>query len=388
MSKRLEAEVWALDNCAGCGLCVSACSKQVLVWGEVDHPELRQPIKTVGYTKNVLDSCTFCEQFCEEVCPRLEHLPPYEARLIKAAKAQGPVLTGEPNGVILGILAAGRSAGLIDGAVMLDFDPWKLEPVVRVASTVEDIVDSLGPQYLWAPVLDSLNQAIFDWGMENLAVVGTPCTAQAIRKLKDSTNPRLKPYQDAVRLVISNFCTGVYKPEMIQEVVIKEMGVPKDAIRRIETTAGHDGIKVILWDKSEKTIGRNKVERFTRSGCGSCDDYLGTSADIAVGYLGAGEEASTLMVYSSVGDVFTRNAIRMNLLEVTDKVDLELLKAAADEKGRRERAQELKDFRVLMLDAMADPLKRGEAIQQFVRLYRTPTRSKPQEAVRNGCTGC
>ena len=25
MSKRLEMEVWSLDNCAGCGLCVAEC---------------------------------------------------------------------------------------------------------------------------------------------------------------------------------------------------------------------------------------------------------------------------------------------------------------------------------------------------------------------------
>jgi len=44
---------------------------------------------------------------------------------------------------------------------MLDMDPWDLKPVARVASTVEDIVDNVGPQYLWAPVFDALNEAVF-----------------------------------------------------------------------------------------------------------------------------------------------------------------------------------------------------------------------------------
>jgi len=88
------------------------------------------------------------------------------------------------------------------------------------------------------------------------------------------------------------------------------------------------------------------------------------------------------------GDIFVRNAIQMNLLTTTGEVDLEALAAAASEKDRRQRAKAFKDLRVLMLDALADPMKRGEAIQQFVRLYRTPARSEAREIVRSNCTGC
>ena len=78
----------------------------------------------------------------------------------------------------------------------------------------------------------------------------------------------------------------------------------------------------------------------------------------------------------------------MNLLKTDLEVDMDALAAAASEKGRRERAKDYKDLRILMLDALDDPLKRSEAIQQFVRLYRTPVRSDIQEVVRSNCTGC
>ena len=91
MSKRLETEVWSLDTCAGCGLCVAACSKQVLGWVESDHPTLEKRTKTVGYTKTTLDSCNFCQRFCEEACPRLQRWAPMEARTTLAAAARGPV---------------------------------------------------------------------------------------------------------------------------------------------------------------------------------------------------------------------------------------------------------------------------------------------------------
>lgn len=388
MSKRLEAEVWSLNNCAGCGLCVAACSKQVLAWNGGDHPILEKRIKTVGYTKGPLDSCAFCQKFCEEACPRLERWSALEAKVTVAAQTHGPVKGGSPNDVIRSIVAAGRSAGLLDGVVMLDLDPWELKPVARVASTVEEIMDNVGPQYLWAPIFDVLNEAVFERRMENIAVVGMPCAAQAIRRIKASSNVRLRPYQAALRLSIAVFCTGIYKPELVDEVLIKRMGIARDQVKRLEVSADREWLRVVLWDDAVRTIPRQQVESFTRAGCGTCDDYLGESADLAVGALGAPAGTSTLMIRTRAGDVFARNAIQMNLLETSPTVDQAALTAAAGDKDRRERAQAFRDLQLLMLDALADPLKRGEAIQQFVRLYRTPLRSTAAETVRNGCTGC
>lgn len=388
MSKRLEAEVWSLDNCAGCGLCVAACSKQVLQWENHDHPVVEKRIKTVGYSQGPLDSCSFCQKFCEEACPRLERWAPLEARITFSARARGPIKSGSPNDVIRAILAAGRSAGLLDGVVMLDVDPWDLKPVARVVTTIEEIAECVGPQYLWAPVFDVINSAIFERGMLNLAVVGTPCAAQAVRKIKESTNPRLQVYRDAIRLTAAVFCTGIYRPEVIEEILVKRMDVPSDQVKRLEISPDREWMRAVLWDGSVRTIPRQQAEGFTRKGCSICDDYLGESADLAVGSLGAPESATTLIVRTRTGDVFVRNAVQMNLLEVDHKVDLAALESAAAEKDRRERARAFKDLQILMLDALGDPLKRSEAIQQFVRLYRTPARPGSQETVRSGCTGC
>ncbi|MGD9093360.1 MAG: Coenzyme F420 hydrogenase/dehydrogenase, beta subunit C-terminal domain, partial [Anaerolineales bacterium] len=329
-----------------------------------------------------------CEQFCEEVCPRLERWPALEAKVTRAARSLGPIKAGTPNDVIRSILVAGRSAGLLDGVVMLDLDPWELKPIARVANNVEEIVDSLGPQYLWAPVLDALNEAIFQRRMRNLAVVSTPCSGQAIRKLKKSLNPRLKPYQDAIRLSVAVFCTGIYQPELVDNVLVKRMGIQREHVKRLEVSADREWLSVTLWDNSTRIIPRQQAEQYMRSGCASCNDYLGESADIAVGSLGATENSSTLIIRTRIGDVFVRNAIQMNLLETTQEVDMEVLAAAASEKDRRKRAQAFNDLQLLMLDALTDPAMRGKAIQQFVHLYRTPVSSAPQEAVRNSCTGC
>ncbi|RPI85798.1 MAG: 4Fe-4S dicluster domain-containing protein [Chloroflexi bacterium] len=388
MSKRLETEVWSLDNCAGCGLCVAACSKQVLQWQSADHPEVVRPLKTVGYSKAPLDSCSFCEKFCEEVCPRLDRWAPYETRAIISATARGPVRSGAPNDVIRSILAAGRTTGLIDGVIMLDLDPWDLKPVARVASTIEEIVDNVGPQYLWAPVFEALNDAVYEKGFENLAIVSTPCSAQAVRKIKSSKNPRLRTYQDAIRLSVAVFCTGIYKPEIVEEVLVRRMDVARDQVKRLEISPDREWMRAVLWDGTVRTIPRQQAESYTRPGCGSCDDYLGESADIAVGSLGAPEGTSTVIIRTRAGDVFVRNAMQMNLLEATSNVDTAALEAAAAEKDRRARGRDFKSLQILMLDALADPAKREDAVQQFVRLYRTPVRPGIKGSARSGCTGC
>jgi coenzyme F420 hydrogenase subunit beta len=389
MVKRLETEVWILDNCAGCGLCVAACSKQVLTWQDGgSHPLLEKRTKTLGLSKTSLDSCSFCERFCEDVCPRLERWTPIEAHVVRAVRARGPVYSGAPNDVMRAIASAGRSAGLLDGVIMLDLDPWDLKPTARLAGNVEQIVDAIGPQYLWAPVFERLNEAVFEQKMENLAIVGTPCTAQAIRRLRASKNPRLKPYQDAIRLSIAVFCTGIYRPEMIEEVLVRRMDVGREQVRRLEFSPDRQWMRAVLWDGSVRTIQRQQAETFTRPGCGKCDDYLGESADLAIGSLGAPADSSTLIVRTRAGDIFSRNAIQMGLLETSPEVDLQALEAAAGEKDRRERAQAFKDLEILMLDGLVDPRKRAEAIQQFIRLYRTPARPGSLERVPRGCTGC
>jgi coenzyme F420 hydrogenase subunit beta len=369
-------------------MCVATCSKQVLTWDGGDHPVLEERTKTVGYSTTPLDTCSFCEKFCEESCPRLDRWNPLEARVTVAARAKGPIESGATNDVIRSILTAGRSAGMLDGVVMLDLDPWELKPYARVASSVEEIVDSVGPQYLWAPVLNALNEAIFTRGMGNIAVVGSPCVAQAIRRIRKSAHPLLRPYREAIRLSVAVFCTGTYKPEFIDEILVKQMGIDKNQVKRLEVSQDGEQMSVILWDESIRSIPRQDAERYTLAGCGRCDDYLGESADLAIGALGVDADSSALIIRSRTGDVFVRNALQMNLLVTTKKVDAKVIQAAAEEKDRRKRARAFKDLRVLMLDALADPQKRSQAIQQFVRLYRTPARTSVQETPGSGCTGC
>jgi len=391
MSTRLQQEVWNLQRCSGCGVCVAACSKGVLYWADEQHPLLEERQKALGLSRLKLRTCEVCEKFCELSCPRLVDWTPIEPRTVASARSAGVVQSGHPNNVIQGLLVAARSADLIDGVVMLDMDRWTLEPIACVATTVDEIVSGVGMQYLWAPVLSALNEAIFERSLTRLAVVGTPCVAQGVRRLMGAENNRLWPYQQAIRLTIAHFCTGVYMPNMITDLLERGMGILRSQIKGLTTSVADGTLTVSLWDGTKHTIPLTDVEPFTRHGCASCDDYLGESADIAVGTIGAQPGYATLIARTPAGEVFVRNAVEFGLLETTAQVDEAALHSAKAEKDRRARAQAFDEFRILMLDALDNPKKRAQVRKQFVNLYGLPqvkTSNSKREECNVSCSGC
>jgi coenzyme F420 hydrogenase subunit beta len=389
MSIRLQREVWALDRCSGCGACVAVCSKNMLYWDGEQHPVLQEREKALGLSRLKLRSCEVCEKFCELSCPRLVEQTSMKSHSLFSARSAGVIGSAYPNDVIQSLLVAARSADLIDGVVMLDMDPWTLEPVTRVATTVDEMITGVGMQYLWAPLLSALNEAIFDLDLTKLAIVGTPCMAEGARRLMDAEHERLWPYQQAVRVTIARFCTGVYMPNMVTNLLERGMGIPRHQIRNLTTMVTDDVLKVSLWDGAERTIPLTDVEPFTRHGCRSCNDYLGETADISVGALGALPGYATLVTRTLAGEAVVQNACSFGLLETVAQVDETALNAAKGEKDRRTRARAFDEFCILMMDALSDPKQRAQVRKQFVRLYGAPQAQASRKEERHAaCSGC
>jgi coenzyme F420 hydrogenase subunit beta len=388
MSTMLQNEVWSLDRCSGCGACVAACSKGVLYWGSEQHPLLEERQKRLGLSQIKLRTCEVCERFCELSCPRLVDRASLEPTGTLSARSAGVVQSGERNDVIRALLVAARCANLIDGAITLDIDPWTLEPTARVATSVDEIVSSAGVQYLWGPVLDALNEAVYERELRRLAVVGVPCVAQAVHRIVHSDNQRLSPYRQAIRVTISAFCTGTYVPSMVADLLERGMGIKRERISGIRSSVAEGILKVSLWDGEERTVPITDVEPFTRKGCGTCDDYLGEAADISVGTVGAQPGYATLITRTLGGEVFLQNAIMFGLLETTDVVDQNALDSARADKDRRSRAEAFDEFRILLLDSLSDPKKRAEVRKAYVELYGVPGEASERSKAHVVCSGC
>ncbi|MBN1314644.1 MAG: Coenzyme F420 hydrogenase/dehydrogenase, beta subunit C-terminal domain [Anaerolineales bacterium] len=389
MSLRLQQEVWALQRCSGCGMCVAACSKGVLYWDDEQHPMLEEREKNLGLSRIKLRTCEVCDKFCELSCPRLEKISPFEQKSAVSARSASILQSGAPNDVIKSILIAALSAELIDGVVMLDMEPLTLKPVARVATSVGEVASSIGMQFLWAPVLSAVNEAIFERGLSKIAVVGSPCVAEGVRRIVEADNAKLWPYREAIRLTISQFCSGVYMPDMVYTLLEQGMGIARSQIKSLVTSGTNGSLTVTLWNGKEQTIPLTDVEPYTRRGCASCDDFIGESADIAIGSIGALPNYATLITNTAIGEAFVQNAQRYGLLETIPQIDTAVLDAARTEKDRRTRAQNLNEFRILALDSLLDPKKRALVRQQFVNLYGAPqTGAKNKESNYVYCSGC
>jgi coenzyme F420 hydrogenase subunit beta len=391
MSKQLEQEVWALDRCSGCGLCVATCSKGMLHWDDAaKHPVREERQKTIGLTQIPLDTCSFCQTFCGETCPRLHRWEELPTRRVLSAKTKGATDSGEPTEVIKSLLISALSARLIDGVIMSDVNGWNMEPRARVMTSVGEVADVLGVQGLWVPILDTLNEAVYEKKLHRIAIVGPPCASEAIRTLMASDNERLSPYKEAIELTIALFCTGAYYPRLVYEFLQEVSGIPRHHVRRVYVSPRDRELRVLLWDDSVKKMPLSKIERYTRPGCASCGDFLGESADIAVGNLGANEGYCTVITRSEAGDLCLQNALDFEVLEAIEQVDSEALKRASEEKERRDRAEAFDELMLMMLDALREPRKRAEARQEFVRLYESESISESvEEGKRHGaCAGC
>ena len=389
MSNRLQPEVWALDRCSGCGACVAACSKDLLYWGEEQHPLLEERQKALGLSRLKLRACEVCQRFCEEACPRLIEPAPREMRRATSARCTQGSRRGDPNSVIQALLVAARSADLIDGAILLDLDPWSLAPFARIVTTVDEIVSTVGMQFLWAPVLSRLNEAIFTRGLRKLAIVGPPCAAAAARRLMETRQERLRPYRQSIRLALACFCTGMYLPNLVGDLLQEGLGVASVQVRGLTAHPSEGLLRVTLWDGPPRDFPLTQVQPFTRRGCGSCHDYLGESADLAVGAVGALRQHATLITRTAAGEALLWNAIRMGLLQIVAYVDEEALRQASAAKDRRARAEAMAECHILMLEALGDPKKRAEARRQFVSLYGLqPQRTSRKEDGDGSCDAC
>jgi len=307
-----------------------------------------------------------------------------------SVRAKGVIVSAEPNEVIKSLLVASRAAALIDGALLMDLNPWTLQPIVRIARSVEELTSGLGMQYLWAPLFDRLNEAIYEDGLHNLAVVGTPCVSQAVRRLRSSQSARLTLYREAIRLTIATFCTGLYRSELVTQLLSQEKGIALHQIQRLSISPRDGHLMALLWDGSEGIVPLEEVERYTRRGCASCNDLLGESADIAVGALGAKEGYCTLITRSEAGTICLRNAMSFGLLESVEEIDEAALLRAAEEKDRRKRAQAFDQLKLLTLDALRDPQKWVEAQREFSRLYGTKEapQARKERVCHDSCAQC
>jgi coenzyme F420 hydrogenase subunit beta len=312
--KDLKQTVWDADKCCGCGACVGVCPTEALYFDEeADHP------KSNDYCKVTRDSI-HCAA-CYYACPRVEGTCSDgfgEIISIYESKSKLPVSDAQSGGVVSSVLAAAFESNIIDGAIVMGLDKWSQLPQPTFVQTPDAAVRAAGSKYVWAPILKALRDAIEDRKLRKIAVVGTPCVATAVKRIRESNVDVLSIYKDAIRLSLGLFCTEIFTNSLLEDLHtthgIKPWEISGFDVKGalIVKLRSHDTLELPLRD----------VRAARRGGCAHCVDFTSEDADLSFGSVGASAGHTVVIVRTDVGEGVLALAQSTGFIELKSGVDI------------------------------------------------------------------
>jgi coenzyme F420 hydrogenase subunit beta len=298
--EELQQNVIAPKICTECAACYITCPFQGVLQYE-NEPMLTGECKSCG--------------LCLQVCPRYElnqqdlekfvfgrsrsSEEPYGVHrgLFAARSTQKDIYsTCQDGGVATTVLSKALSLNIIDGAAISGRHNWNCwQPVPLLALSREVLVTNAGTRYTYSPNLLAFKEGV-QQGLSRIAVVGTPCQIQAVRKIQNST---LKKYSQALGLTIGLFCSESFRYKgLIIDKIQTERGIDLQDIEKMNIKGG---LILYLKDKSMITISLKELKEITEQKCHVCTDFSAELADISVGGIGL-DGWTVTVVRSAIGE--------------------------------------------------------------------------------------
>lgn len=332
----LEIEVQARGLCNQCGGCVSFCSA-----GEFNV----LGIDGGGYPCFIdKEKCLKCG-ICYLICPEIKELerdvrkaykwvPPIGAykRAVSARSTDNRVLeVCTDGGVVTSLLAYMLEHRIVSGALVArKVSPFKREPMI--ARTYQDLIEAagfysyhslhlemLGEKYsTYSTTLPSIKD-FKDDPHSRLALVGTPCQVNTIRKMQ-----RLRVFPShVIRLTIGLFCMENFCfDSLVQSKKMQEkLGGPIEEVRKLNIK---EDLIVHFMDGRVLHLPFEDVDEFARPACLMCTDFANDFADISVGGLGSPDGYTTTLLRTEKGqEVYSRALKAGYIREISYKSPLD-----------------------------------------------------------------
>jgi coenzyme F420 hydrogenase subunit beta len=328
----LKNEVWDTGICSGCGACIAVCPADALSFAE---GEMVTSPQTTGYCKQATDTVP-CGA-CYDVCPRIGDQPAETLGKyleLVSAKSAFDIPHRQSGGAVTAILTNALDEGLIDAVVTVTEDRWSMKPSSVVITRSEVLIQQAGSRYSWwVPLLAALKNAVVERKFHRIAVIGVPCTVQALARIRSSENYLLKPYATSIRLVIGLFCTETFDYSALMQGKIRtHYQLDPHEIRKLDVKGK---LEILKHDGSTTNVPLAELETCIRKGCHYCTDFTAVFSDISAGAVGSPAGTTTLVIRTPAGKGFVDSAVRNHKLTLGAGADLAAIEKLAMAKIRK-----------------------------------------------------
>jgi len=319
--KELEEAVWKQGVCTKCGACAAVCPTGTLSLDDIS------PVYG-GNCKVVVENvpCGACYNSCGRA--RTSEPDKYNLKFY-AAKSSINVPYAQSGGVVTSLLVSAFDSGLIDGVLLMDVDRFSKEPRAVVVTTKEEVMNAAGSRYSWGNVLEGLGDAVKS-GLERLAIVGTPCAIESVRRIRSSKLDVLECYGKCIRFTIGVFCSGIFGN--IEDTVCSELDIGKWQIKKTEIK---DGKVYVHLKTGIRELPFSKVKDDVLPGCAKCTDFSSVFADVSTGNIGTDEGYTTLVIRNNSGKALVSNAVELGNIILSGDVDESAIEKAERRKKKR-----------------------------------------------------
>ncbi|MFX1392149.1 MAG: dihydroorotate dehydrogenase electron transfer subunit [Promethearchaeota archaeon] len=322
--QELDNEIIKTGKCVYCGACGAFCANIKFDF------EKEIPIED-GSCKDIT-TCRNGFGLCYNICPKTgtdqipvnlldkwvfgkqhdkilgHYINIVSARLTDAAAEKNPIEAGP----LTALLHVAMEAGLIDAAIITD-KKENFRPFPMIAKNQNDLFKGIGYKPSQSPTLSLVGEAI-NKEFTDIAIVGTPCQIQGLRKLQNHPGFDFEAY-DLISLTIGTFCFGTFHNQQLAKC-FEEYGINSSEINSINSIKNDFKMK-IKTKSGEKDIPLNYLyDNSIRNACFSCSDYTASFADISIGNVGSEEDWRTLIIRTLRGQEIFELAMDQGLLEV------------------------------------------------------------------------
>ncbi len=327
--KTLKEEVWDTGLCSGCSICATVC-----------------PMKTIYFVNNMPTSCNLCKSekngvpcgACYSSCPRIEtYRKKHGVGNIRSSYAVRSLLKipkKQSGGAITAILYNALEKKLIDSVITVGQDHTTLQTYSIALSSPDALITHAGSKYIWyTPSLLALRDLIETGVAKRIAVIGTPCVIQGLRKMMESDNSVLNRFKEHVVLLIGVFCTEIFDYEEAKKL-LNSQGIEPTDIEKIDIKKN---LIVKLYNKD--TIEIPIPSGLKKEGCSYCLDFTAVDADISAGSIGSEEGYTTILIRNRKGEYYLNSAIENGCIKTQPLESIKIIEKLASKKYEKNKKQ-------------------------------------------------